>query len=127
MQPAIQAGCQATCNLCPELTTTTTTAAPTMPPDVQAGPSMAFAFDVKGHTDWSAVDILGRLRLMKRDPVPYTQRFFVELESTAMPASDVPSRLWVIVSLGPSQVIIPPDEIAEDEKALTTSSIIAVS
>lgn len=127
MQAAVNAGCQMTCTLCPQLTTSTTTAGPTMAPDVQALPTMSFAFKITGHTDWSAARIMGRLPLVRSDPIPYLQRLFVELENAGVPVTDIPSRLWVSIVSGPTQVVIAEEEAKEaKDGAFGTTSILIV-
>lgn len=107
---AVTAGCQMTCSLCPQLTTSTTTEGPTMAPDVQALGTLSFAFQITGRTDWSSANILSRLNQLKQDLVPYIQRLFLEMENAGVPSADIPSRLWVTFVSGPTQ-----EEILEDD------------
>jgi hypothetical protein len=130
MAAAVTVGCQKTCKLCPQFSTTTTTEL-VLVGDVRSGPTMSFDFAVTSYTDWSAANVLGRLQLLKNDPVPYLQRLFVELEyafqDANVPAADLPSHLWVVVTAGPMQEVIPEEIIVEERKALTGSSIIFVA
>jgi len=126
LQAAIVAGCQKTCKLCAELTTTTTTEGPTMPPDVKETSSIEIDVTVTSHTDASAANVHLRLAQIKNDPVPFIQRLFVELEDTEMPANEIPRALWIVVTSGPLQEIILPEEKVEEKETFTTTSIIFV-
>lgn len=128
LQAVVTAGCQRTCSLCPDQTTSTTTVGVTMPPDVKAGPTTSFAFTITTRTDRSAANVLGRLKFMKEDPIPYLQRLFLELENTEMPLADIPARLWVNVLSGPTQVVLAKEEATEgeDDAFSSTTSIIFV-
>jgi hypothetical protein len=109
LQQAMAVGCQKTCKLCAELTTSTTTTT-TMAPDLQEGAAISFAFVITTHTDFSATNVLGRLELLKEDPIAYVQMLFVEMEAAfegaSIPLDEIPSRLWVKVVAGPTQTVI---------------------
>jgi len=130
LEKAIKVGCQKTCKLCAELTTTTTTEGPTVAPDVKAGNSITFTFKITTHTDFTGAAVLGRLEFLKDDPVPYIQRLFAEMQTAYkeanLPLTDIPDRLWIDVTSGPSQVVLKEEEETETKKGFATSSIFVV-
>lgn len=124
IQAAIQAGCRKTCKLCEPTTTTAPTT--TLPPAVQVGSAMSFNFEITTYTDWSTANVMYRLDLLKKDPVPYIQRLFFELEEADVLV--IPARLWVSVSSGPTTAVVPKATPAPPVKEkLGASSIIFIA
>jgi len=103
---AITKGCQKTCGLCIPSNQTTTTGGPTAAPAIKGGSTMSFAFKITTHSDYSAAVVLGRLALLRTDPVPYIQRLFVELEYAKVPVDELPPQIWVTMTNGPNQRVI---------------------
>jgi hypothetical protein len=129
IQTLVENGCQRTCALCPDMSTTTTTEGPTMAPEVQAS-LMTFNFRVSTYTTFSAENVLGRLELMKIDTVPFAQRLQVDLEITFeaanIPLSRIPTQIWVNMTAGPVQIGVIQETPKVEEEELSGTSLIFI-
>jgi len=107
-------------------TNSTTTGGPTAAPSVKGGSTMSFAFKITTHSDYSAATVLGRLALLRTDPVPYIQRLFVELEYAKVPVDELPKQIWVTMTSGPTQRVIKEEDAANGSTKTTLSANIMI-
>jgi hypothetical protein len=118
---AILVGCQKTCGLCANITTTAA-----VPASLQ-GTGYAVKFKIKTTTTSIAAIVQSRINQLKADPTVYVQKLYVELEKVGLPPTGIPAKMWVSVTTGPIKTLIAPPAVIKVKPDGDSGSVVTVA